>query len=86
MLKHDAGEHVGARERRRKARQATSVMSSRHPLWSVLQGVVSLALMVVAARHGVEGLHHAGGIDVSDVSGVAGVGVAGKLLLDLRKR
>jgi hypothetical protein len=51
-----------------------------HPVWKTLQIAFTVIGLVVLVVHGVDGAHD-GAVDVSDVGGVASVGVGVKLLL-----
>lgn len=52
---------------------------SDHPVWKILQGLISLVGLAILATHGIDG-GHTGGVDVEDGAGVVGLGVAGRML------
>jgi hypothetical protein len=64
--------------RKDRRQHVRSLWDARHPLWTVLQGVIALGLVLVAGDHLEIGAHH-GGVDGSDVAGLSGMALAGKL-------
>ena len=55
-----------------------------HPIWKLLQALVSLVGLAILVMHGVDG-GHAGGVDVEDGAGALGLGAAGHLAYRLLK-
>lgn len=51
---------------------------SDHPIWKVLQGLISLAGISILVFHGVDG-GHTSGPDAEDAAGVGGLALASRM-------
>ena len=57
---------------------------ANHPIWKLAQSIVALVGLSIVAFHGIDG-GHIGGVDLEDGAGVAGLGLAGKLVYQALK-
>lgn len=59
-----------------------SLIDKDHPVWKLAQSIVALALLYLLTKEGIQVVNSAHSItpDFSDIGGMAGLGIAGKLI------